>query len=84
MLEIILVVIFFLDDFKIVLVKLLILILCLSLILGELVIFLDSLIRFVVLLNQELRKADNCLLVQKAGILTNLVNDFLGRLNLAN
>jgi hypothetical protein len=55
MLEIIFVVVFFFDDFKIIFVKLLIFILCLSLILGELIIFLDSLIRFVVLLYQELR-----------------------------
>ena len=55
MLEIIFVVVFFFDDFKIIFVKLLIFILSLSLILGKLIIFLDSLIRFVVLLNQELR-----------------------------
>jgi hypothetical protein len=55
MLEIIFVVVFFFDDFKIIFVKLLIFILSLSLILGKLIIFLDSLIRFVVLLYQELR-----------------------------
>ena len=55
MLEIVLVVVFFFDDFKIILIELLIFILCLSLILGKLIIFLDSLIRFVVLFNQELR-----------------------------
>ena len=55
MLEIVLVVVFLFDDLKIILIELLIFILCLSLILGELIIFLDSLIRFVVLLNQELR-----------------------------
>ena len=55
MLEIIFVVVFFFDDFKIIFVKLLIFILSLSLILGKLIIFLDSFIRFVVLLYQELR-----------------------------
>ena len=55
MLEIILVVVFLFDDLKIILIELLIFILCLSLILGKLIIFLDSLIRFVVLFNQELR-----------------------------
>jgi hypothetical protein len=55
MLEIVLVVVFFFDDLKIILIELLIFILCLSLILGKLIIFLDSLIRFVVLFNQELR-----------------------------
>lgn len=51
MLEIVLVVVFFFDDLKIILIELLIFILCLSLILGKLIIFLDSLIRFVVLFN---------------------------------
>ena len=55
MLEIVLVVVFLFDDLKIILIELLIFILCLSLILGKLIIFLDSLIRFVVLFNQELR-----------------------------
>ena len=55
MLEIILVVVFLFDDLKIILIELLIFIRCLSLILGKLIIFLDSLIRLVVLFNQELR-----------------------------
>jgi hypothetical protein len=55
MLEIIFVVVFFFDDFKIILVKLLIFILSLSLILGEFIVFEDSLVRFVVLFNQEVR-----------------------------
>jgi hypothetical protein len=55
MLEIVFVVVFFFDDFKIILVKLLIFILSLSLILSKLVVFEDSLVRFVVLFNQEVR-----------------------------
>ena len=55
MLEIKFVVVFFFDDFKIIFVKLLIFILSLSLILCKLIVFEDSLIRFVVLFNQEVR-----------------------------
>ena len=55
MLEIVFVVVFFFDDFKIILVKLLIFIVSLSLILSKLVVFEDSLVRFVVLFNQEVR-----------------------------
>lgn len=84
MLEIVFVVVFFFDDFKIILVKLLIFILSLSLILSKLVVFEDSLVRFVVLFNQEVRKANNSFLVQKARVLSNLINYFLCRLYLAD
>jgi len=83
-LEIIFVVVFFFDDFKIIFVKLLIFILCLSLILGKLIIFLDSLIRFIVLLYQELRQTKNSFLVQKASVLTCFIYDFFSRLYLAD
>jgi short subunit fatty acids transporter len=80
-LKIVLVIIFFLDDLKVIFIKLFILIFSLS-VLSELVILLNSVIRVIVNVNEKLGKSINAILIKDA--FTNLINNFFGSLDLAN
>ena len=80
-LQVIFVVVLLLNDFKVIFINLLIFIFR-CFILGQLVVLLDSVIRFVIHVDKELSESVNSFLSKEA--LTNLVEDFLGSLNLAD